>query len=342
VSDVVGHGTEMAGIIAARSNNQAGISGVSQSRILPVKFFKRTGPEPSDVTATVADAARSLVYSIAAGASIINASWTSLLSVSEEQANALRDAVAATNDAGVLLVCIAGNQGINDDVTKVYPGAYQLANQIVTAASQYNDEIWHPPFEPTIVLSGYGKNSVDLAAPGMSVFTTSARGQCSACTQSVNPDDWYGNIDGTSAAAAYVSGVAALVKSRYPDDYVTVLKRRILESVDVRASLQRFVRTSGRLNAYGALTIEIHITPPLLTKLKYKSNTGKLLLYGEGIQQGASVLIGASKYKAKFKGGDQSRVVSTVPESALPAGTPVQVKLLNPDGGLSQALSFSR
>ncbi|HEV8485984.1 MAG TPA: S8 family serine peptidase [Blastocatellia bacterium] len=342
VSDVVGHGTEMAGIIAARTNNQAGISGMSQSRILPVKFFRRTGPGPSDINATVADAARALLYSIAAGASIINASWTTLLSVPEDQANALRDAVAATNDAGVLLVCIAGNQGVNDDVTKVYPGAYQLDNEIVTAASQYNDEIWHPPFEPTIVLSGYGKNSVDLAAPGMAVFTTSARGQCSACTQSSNPDDWYGNIDGTSAAAAYVSGVAALVRSRYPDDYVTVLKRRILESVDVRESLQRFVKTSGRLNAYGALTIQISITPPSLTRLKYKTNTGKLLLYGEGIQQGAVALVGASKYKAKFKGGDQSRVVSTVPESAFPAGASVQVRLLNPDGGLSQALNFSR
>jgi subtilisin family serine protease len=342
VSDVVGHGTEMAGIIAARTNNRAGISGMSQSKILPVRFFKRTGPGPGDINATVADAARALLYSIAAGASIINASWTSSLSVPEEQANALRDAVAATNDAGVLLVCIAGNQATNDDVTKVYPGAYQLDNEIVTAASQYNDEIWHPPFEPTIVLSGYGKNSVHLAAPGMAVFTTSARGQCSACTQSTNPDDWYGSIDGTSAAAAYVSGVAALVKSRYPDEYVTVLKRRILESVDVRESLQRFVKTGGRLNAYGALTIEISITPPLLTQLKYKTNTGKLFLYGEGIQQGAYALVGTSRYKSKFKGGDQSRVVSTVPESAFPSGAPVQIRLLNPDGGLSQALSFSR
>ena len=132
-----------------------------------------------------------------------------------------------------------------------------------------------------------------------------------------------------------------MVRTRYPDDYVTVLKRRILESVDVRESLRPFVKTSGRLNAYRALTIQISITPPLLTKLKYKSN-GKLFLYGEGIQQGALALVGTSKYKAKFKGGDQSRVVSTVPASALPAGTSVQIRLLNPDGGLSQAINFSR
>src|SRR6185295_12149305 len=52
VSDIVGHGTEMAGIIAARTNNLAGISGMSQSRILPVKFFKRTGPGAGDISAT--------------------------------------------------------------------------------------------------------------------------------------------------------------------------------------------------------------------------------------------------------------------------------------------------
>src|SRR4029078_7473123 len=124
--------------------------------ILPVRFFKKIGPGVDDINAKVSDAARALIYSIAAAASIINASWTTTLSVPEDQANALRDAVQATSDAGVLLVCIAGNQGVNDDVTKVDPGAYGLDNEIVTAASQYNDEIWHPPFEPTIVLSGYG------------------------------------------------------------------------------------------------------------------------------------------------------------------------------------------
>src|SRR5262249_41928677 len=68
VRDVVGHGTEIAGIIAGILNNHIGISGVSQSKILPVRFFKQTGPEPSDVQGTVADAAAAIVYSVAVGA----------------------------------------------------------------------------------------------------------------------------------------------------------------------------------------------------------------------------------------------------------------------------------
>src|SRR5262252_5900462 len=106
VSDAVGHGTQMAGIIAAEMNNHIGISGVCQSKVMPVRFYKRYGPDPAQFSATVADAARSLLYSIAAGASIINASWTTLLDpdlVSDQVAQALKDAVQATNDAGVLM-----------------------------------------------------------------------------------------------------------------------------------------------------------------------------------------------------------------------------------------------
>jgi subtilisin family serine protease len=342
VSDVVGHGTQMAGIIAARTNNRAGISGLTQSKILPVRFFKRTGPAPNDFSATLADSARALLYSIAAGATIINASWRSSLGTSEEQSGVLADAVAATSDAGALLVCIAGNDGLNIDANRVYPASYRLENQIVVAASEYNDEIWHPPFDPDRIKSSYGPNNVDLAAPGMAIFTTTARGSCAICSASENPEDWYAHIDGTSASAAYVSGVAALVKSMYPNDYVTVIKRRILEGVDVRESLRRFVKTSGRLNAHRALLVDVAITPPELTRLKYKAGSEKLFLYGERIQQGAIALVGNERFKAKFKGGDQSRVLSRVPGDALPAGAVVQIRLLNPDGGLSQALTLTR
>jgi subtilisin family serine protease len=344
VSDIVGHGTQMAGIIAARTNNQAGISGVSQSKILPVKFFKRTGPQPDEFTGTVADAARALVYSVAAGASIINASWRTLLggAVPAEHAQALRDAVNATLDAGALLVCIAGNEAFDNDVTAVYPGAYQLPNQIVVAASEANDEIWHPPFEPDVIKSGYGKRTVHLAAPGMWIYTTSARGSCVLCTNSSDPSEWYALIDGTSAAAAFVSGVAALVKSRYPDAYFTMLRRRILESVEVRESLDRFVATSGRLNAYGALTIELSVIPPVLDRVKYKGGSQKLILYGDKFQRGAVATVGGARFNAKVKGGDLSRLIAKVPPSAFPPGAAVEIRVVNPDGGVSQVVTLTR
>ncbi len=79
VTDIVGHGTQVSGIIAAQADNNVGIAGVTQSKILPVRFFRKTGPNPGEYDATVAEAARALIYSVAAGASIINASWRSLV-----------------------------------------------------------------------------------------------------------------------------------------------------------------------------------------------------------------------------------------------------------------------
>jgi subtilisin family serine protease len=346
VSDVTGHGTQMAGIIAAKTNNAAGVSGVTQSKILPVRFFTRTSPDPIDFNATVADAAKALLYSVAAGAKIINASWRTLLTpgqVTNGEAGALSDAVNATLEAGALLVCIAGNEGFDNDHIRIYPGAYQLSNQIVVGASEFNDEIWHPPFEPTIIKSGFGRSSVHLMAPGVSVLTTLARGSCVTCTDSPNPADWYGYVDGTSASAAFVSGVAALVKSIHPDDYATVIKRRILDGVDVRGELEPFVVTGGRLSAYGALTAESSVSPPVLNQIKYKPGNLKLFLYGENIQRGAIALVDGVRYKLKLKGGEPQKVLANkVPNSALPVGVEVPISIVNPDGGQSLTLTLTR
>src|SRR5262249_12679562 len=225
-----------------------GIAGIAQSKILPVKFFKKTGPNPEEVDGSVADAARALMYSLVMGASVINASWTTLLDpsqVPDDQAQALKDAVTATSDAGVLLVCIPGNQGYNTDFSNVYPGSYQLPNQIVVAASDYNDQIWRDPFTTSTILTGFGPHTVHLTAPGVSIITTQSPGTCVECSQSNNPDDWYAHVDGTSASAAYVSGVAALVKSIHPSDTGNVVRQRIMKGVDVRANLQQYVITSG-------------------------------------------------------------------------------------------------
>jgi subtilisin family serine protease len=343
VSDIVGHGTQMSGIIAARSNNGVGISGISQSKILPVKFFRRTGPSPFDFDATIADAARALLYSIAAGAKIINASWRTLLrDTSESENQALRDAVAATLDAGALLVCIAGNDAFDNDIIRVYPGAYQLENQIVVAASDYNDELWHEINHPVTIKSGYGKRTVHLAAPGALVLTSLARGNCVTCSNSADPDDWYSAIDGTSAAAACVSGVAALVKSRFPEANFSVIRRRILESVEPRETLDRFVQTGGRLNALGALTIELPVLPPVITKIKVKGSGKKLFIYGEKMQRDAVAVVNGVDYPTSIASDDLSRLKAKVPKSTFPTGVEVTVYLRNPDGGESQRVIYVR
>ena len=342
VSDVLGHGTQMAGIISAVMNNGVGISGVSRARILPVKFFKKSGPNPNDIDGTVADAARAIVYAIAAGASIINASWESLLNqVPGDSARALSDAVHAADDADVLMVCIAGNEGYDNDSVALYPGHYQLPNQVVVAASDYNDEFWHPPFNLSIIKSGYGIRSVHLFAPGVSVDTIMARGGCPLCSDSTNPDDWYARITGTSAAAAVTSGVAALIKSAFPEATPPVIRRRLVESVDARDILKPLVASGGRLNALGALTIQISVISPAVIKVKLKSN-GKLQLVGDAFQRGAVVLVGAEKLSTKPKSSDLGVLVANAPLELFPPGVAVPVVVRNPDGGVSQPRTFTR
>jgi subtilisin family serine protease len=345
-TDAVGHGTQMAGIIAAEMNNNVGISGVCQSKILPVRFYKRYGPDKSQFSATVSDAARSLVYSIVAGASIINASWTTLLDpdlVPRDAALALEDAVKATNDAGVLLVCIAGNEGYNLDYSKVYPASYFLPNQIVVAASDFNDGIWRPFDNPFMIQSGYGPNTVHLAAPGVSVLTTQARGDCLLCTQETDPRMWYTSASGTSVSAACVSGVAALAKSTNPSHTAILLKRRIIQGVEVAPSLLEHVLGGGRLSAIGALTAQVNITPPTLQEVSYKKKKEKFSLFGTGIQDGVTVLIGKTAFTGRSQSSDgTAAVVKGVPITALPTGTPVPIKLRNPDGGESLTITFTR
>jgi subtilisin family serine protease len=345
VSDVLGHGTEMAGIIGAVTNNGIGISGISQSQVMPVKFFSQTGSSSIDTQGTVANAAKGVLYAVSAGASIINASWDALFlpgQFSAGEPQALKDACLSANDAGVLMVCIAGNEGYDNDYTAVYPGHYELPNQIVVAASDYNDEIWHVGDTLNEVQTGYGPNTVQLAAPGVSILTTQARGSCELCTASQNPADWYAVIDGTSASAAFVSGVAALVKSQYPEATAPVLRRRILESVDVLPGLQGYVYTGGRLNAYKALTINLQVTPPILKSIKYKAGAQTLVLSGELFQQGAHAVVGGVAYLAKATGTNSSPVAAKVPATAFPPGVSVPVFLRNPDGGVSATMNLQR
>jgi thermitase len=344
-TDSVGHGTQMAGIIAAEMNNNVGISGVCQSKILPVRFYRRYGPDATQFSATVADAARSLLYSIAAGASIINASWTTILDpdlVSNETALALADAVQATNDAGVLLVCIAGNEGYNLDYSKIYPASYWLPNEIVTAASDFNDDIWRPLNDPFFIQTGFGPNSVHLAAPGVSVLTTQARGDCFLCTQETDPLKWYTTASGTSISAACISGVAALVKTRYPNDSAILLKRRILEGVEVNDNLRNYVLGGGRLSAKGALTHELNITPPTLQDVIYKSKKSKLFVYGFGMQGGLDIVVGKAAYRGKPRSDDGTVFMAKVPVTSFPPGVPIPVKLRNPDGAESLAITVTR
>jgi subtilisin family serine protease len=174
------------------------------------------------------------------------------------------------------------------------------------------------------------------------VLTTRARGDCLDCSQSDDPSEWYGFEDGTSLSAAMVSGVAALVKSRFPNDSAFMIKQRILRGVQRIQHLESFVISGGRLDAAGALSATLDIIPPVLTSAKYKKGTEKLIVRGSNIQRGVRVFVAGKGYTAKPKSPDLSEFKLTVPVSELPLGVPVIIRLRNPDGGESGNLSFTR
>ena len=180
LQDDNGHGTHVAGIAAAETNNEAGIAGISWgARLMPVKVLDEYGDGwYSDVIAGI-------VYATDNGADIINLSLGG-----EESSEALQDAVDYSYTHGVLLVAATGNTG----GAVLYPAACNRV--LAVGATNTNDQ--RPGF------SNYGPE-IDVAAPGVSILSTWPR-----------PNGyWYKS--GTSMAAPHVAGLAALIKSVRPE-----------------------------------------------------------------------------------------------------------------------------
>ncbi len=217
-SDDEGHGTHVAGTIAAESGNGIGVVGVNpQAKILSAKFLGRNGGYTSD-------AIRAIDYARSMGAKVMNASWGG-----GDYSKALEEAIARS---GMLFVAAAGNSGSDNDDDPAYPASYELDNVVSVAASDQSDSLAR--------FSNYGSCSVDLAAPGTDIVSTV-------------PGDDYASYDGTSMASPHVAGVAALLAAR--DSKLTPLeiKARLMDSVDKPSALAGTSVTGGRLNARKAL-----------------------------------------------------------------------------------------
>ncbi len=222
------HGTHVAGIIAATADNGIGGAGVAPGvRILPVKFLGASGGYDSDAIAGIAYAQRM-------GAKIVNASWGASAATDPQAADpALQDAIASS---GLLFVAAAGNDGVSNDnpAQASYPAAFALPNLLSVAAVDRNGQL--------ASYSNYGPTTVDLAAPGDQILSTVPPVGTSA----------YGYLSGTSMAAPFVTGVAALVLSEHPGFTPEQLKARVLASVDPLPSLTSKVVTGGMVDAAAA------------------------------------------------------------------------------------------
>ena len=259
--DDAGHGTHCAGIIGAEGNNNIGIAGVNwQTQIVPLKFLNADGEGNS------ANAVEAIFYAIDMGVDILSNSWGSY-----EESLTLRDAIAAADNAGILFVAAAGNDGINTDEYPNYPSCHDVPNVVSVAASDDEDKrsiwgsgggggggsdcgscgfimyrkpmplVWEKdPRTYATAGSNYGAISVDLAAPGTEIYSTYLTS--------------YRSLSGTSMATPYVAGVAGLLKAQNPSLTHLEIKQMLLENTNFLADFDGRSVSEGRVNAFSALS----------------------------------------------------------------------------------------
>jgi subtilisin family serine protease len=241
-----GHGTHVAGIIGAIRGN-SGINGVASN----VKMMAiRAVPDGDERDKDIANAIR---YAVDNGAQIINMSFGKSQS---PQKQAVDDAVRYAATKNVLMIHAAGNDGKNLDVqTDNFPKTTYLDGTKAPNWMEIGALSYLPGKDMVASFSNYGKNSVDLFAPGVDI-------------DSCQPNGEYKENSGTSMAAPVVAGVAALILSNYPNLTAVQLKQILRESAERPLGVQVNVpesdktddfanlsETGGIVNAYKALVL---------------------------------------------------------------------------------------
>jgi subtilisin family serine protease len=227
--DHFGHGTHVAGTIAAVGNNGIGVIGVAwQAQVMAVKGLDDQG---YGLDSTLAPA---ILYAVNNGADVISNSWSGA-----GTSQTIADAIAYAYSLGAVVVAAAGNN--NDDALNYYPG--NLPDVITVAASDHNDVIAY--------FSNWG-TKIDVAAPGVDILSLRAAGT----SMGTPVDAYYTRADGTSMATPHVSGLAALILSQHPI-YINEDVRQALRASATDLGQAGFDPTFGygRIDAAAALAL---------------------------------------------------------------------------------------
>lgn len=251
------HGTHVAGIIGADRSNALGIKGVCDQAII---MGVRVVPDGDERDKDVANGIR---YAVDNGAKVINMSFGKSYSW---DVKVVYDAIRYAEAHDVLLVHAAGNDGKNNDTSDNFPnphygrkglfGKKKASNWLEVGALNWQmGERLAAPF------SNYGKKNVDLFAPGMAIYSTT-------------PENGYGDAQGTSMAAPVVAGVAAMIRSHYPDLTAAQVRDILLASVtkfdqvvikpgskDEKVPFSDLSSSGGVVNAYKAIELASKTKP---------------------------------------------------------------------------------
>lgn len=221
------HGTHVAGIVLGVGQDILSYP-VRESRItiMPLKFLAGDG------SGTTSDAVAAIDYAMRNGARVINNSWGG-----PSYSRALHEAYTNAYNQNVLIISAAGNSGQNISTTPMYPAALDTPNNLTVAATSDSDS--------KASFSNYSTALVQVAAPGVGIVST-VPGGCSS-------PGCYQMMSGTSMAAPFVAGLAALVIREAPQLSAYQIKNIITAQVDTVSVLQTRVQTSGRVNALKAV-----------------------------------------------------------------------------------------
>jgi subtilisin family serine protease len=270
-NDVMGpnamHGTHVTGIIAAKRNNGIGMDGVADNvKVMMIRVVPDGDEYDKDV-------ALGIFYAVNNGAKVINMSFGK--SFSPEKAwvdSALR--YAAAKD--VLILHAAGNDGEDNDLKENYPSPYSQKTNTTIENFMTIGASTDPTISGTLAadFSNYGKQSVDVFAPGVKIYST------------LPGKNKYGNLKGTSMSTPIVTGLAALIRSYYPELSAVQVKQIIENSVvkpdtsianmkpgpqPTAVPFTTLSKTGGIVNAYFAISAA-ELTKPINTKEVLKTN----------------------------------------------------------------------
>ena len=218
------HGTHCAGTIGAVGNNGVGVVGVAWDvKLMPIKVLSGTG------SGSIATVAAGINYAVSRGVKIVSMSLGT-----SSYSQTLEDAVKNARQHGTLIVAAAGNSGQNSDLYPLYPAASTQDNVISVAASTQTDGL--------ASFSNFGANSVDIAAPGVNILSTTL-------------SQGYTYASGTSMATPHVAGMAAILASVNSSLSYVDIKAALLRGVDTFSVFSGKMTSGGRANLSRSLTL---------------------------------------------------------------------------------------
>lgn len=243
------HGTHVSGIIAASRKNGVGMDGIADNvRIMSVRCVPNGDERDKDV-------ANAIRYAVDNGAKILNMSFGKKYSWDKK---AVDEAVKYAESKGVLLIHAAGNDGLNIDEVTHYPckkfenSKKEAGNFIDVSALN-----WEQGEKLAASFSNYGKKTSDIFSPGVDIYSTAPEGK-------------YKDASGTSMAAPVVAGVAAVLKSYFPELSAKDIKKILVNSSrkdfkenkvirpgtkDELVEFEELTKTGGVVNLYEAVKI---------------------------------------------------------------------------------------